>query len=194
MKKLITIFLLCTQAALFAQSKIIFDKVEQDGFRTIGTESALIRTGFTDRHPLKISTVVSLNQDKISYSWHIGIMSVNNFQIPKDALLLIKTNSGTVIESKQMLPSHQTEDIVGTYNTAAKVRTHTPKGIYGLSKEDLLKMKSEGIAKIRIETAGNAIDIAYKQKKSDELSEIISAQLNAIENSISVKKNIRDGF
>lgn len=180
----------------FAQSEdtsnVIVNKTSKEGIQTIATHTYWHRTSFTDTHPIGYSIFLSVfpNEDK-RYSLSIFINSANKHTLPQNGLLLIKTLDGSIIEAHQLSKEYNTYNSKVEYGTV----TYTISGLYEIEYEDLFKIASNGIQKIRIETSLNYIESEYKLKKSKEISKSFGSMLYSLEKELSTnKKDIRTDF
>lgn len=178
----------------YSQS-IVVNKVNQDGSRIVSTDEYVIKTGFTDRTPFLYSIKAYISPDKeITYYLGLRINSMYNITIPQNGIILFKTKSGKVIESKQQLDDYKTEDVIGTYFPIIGMTIHSSHGVYPISYEDLLDLATEGAVKVRVETNTENLDANYSEKKTNTFSEELSSRLSLV-NKISTQKNdIREGF
>lgn len=196
MKNILFAILIFMPILSFAQSEdipsIAANKTSIEGVQTIATHTYWHRTSFTDTHPIGYSIFLSVFPDGDKrYSLSIFINSSNKHTLPKNGLLLIKTLDGSIIEAHQISKEYNTCKSKIEYGTI----TYTISGLYDIEYEDLFKIASDGIQKIRIETSLNYIESEYKLKKSKEISKSFGNMLYSLENELSTnKKDIRTDF
>ncbi len=195
MKKIIFTLLVLLPLLTMAQSKIIIDKVDSDGTRTIATKCTLMRNGFTDKCPLKFGLVAFVFADgKHTTDLCLELDRLSPLAIPKDGVLLIKLDNDEILELHQALPTLETKDIVGTYVKAAGMTTYTTHAMYPLTDAQLQLIHSKLITKIRLETETKTFDQVYKPKRQQKLYQILSAQCEEVSKRLAEKKDIRSGF
>ncbi|MCP4141286.1 MAG: hypothetical protein GY755_13550 [Chloroflexi bacterium] len=178
----------------FGQSKIVMDKVDQSGYRFIGTSEEVLRNGFLDKYPMCFSLMYSTDGEIENYDLHVAIHTTVSISMPKGALLLIKTGSDEVIELKQTMDEAKTKDVVGTYNSLAGVRVYRTYASYGITREQLHKILDGGIAKLRLETSIENIDKVYKKSKIEQSKELFAGLCDLISGKLVKSVDIREGF
>ena len=176
----------------FGQSKIVMDKVDQSGYRFIGTSEEVLRNGFLDKYPMCFSLMYSTDGEIENYDLCVAIHSINSLSMPKGALLLIKTGSDEVIELKQTMDEAKTKDVVGTYNSG--IRVYRTYASYGVTREQLHKILKGGIAKLRLETSIENIDQVYKKSKIEQSKELFAGLCDLISGKLVKSVGIREGF
>ena len=179
-------------ALLSISASAQFKRTEDDGFKIVATTSEWIRTGMSDRHPLRVGITASLDP-KTNVWYHalsIGVSSLVSEAIPEGSVLLIRTMAGGVIELKNSLDALTSQDFKGTLVAGTTIVTYTNQAMYNLSEEDLHKIATSGVQKVRVQLLGEVHDAAYKK---DKWSAIISAQLRELEG-LKGQGNIREGF
>ena len=169
-------FMLCAQ--------IEFDKAEQDGSRKIGSTELFIRTGFTDTKPFYYRIVAVQQEQEIQFFLNVHINGAVPDHLNEGSLILIKTASGDVLESKNINPEHETYDIIHK----------NLYGCYPFLESEIKKMAADGISKIRIEAPLNTIDIESTDKKTKAISDGLAKRYKSIVKALSIKKDIREGF
>jgi len=190
-KGVLTIFAIIFVWAGFAQTGIFVDKTNEDGSRFIASESVNCRSGFSDRHPMFFAVTRFSFGDRVAWALSVDFTDVVSFKIPEGARMLIKLSDDSVIELKQTLPAEQTEDIVGRYNNAAKVRIHTMHGSYEVSEGQLSEIAKKGVTKIRVERAADSFDVNYKKEK---VGAAVAAAYEAVKNAAAGNSDLRSGF
>lgn len=193
MKKLFLFFAITILPIItFGQSKIVMDKVDQSGYRFIGTSEEVLRNGFLDKYPMCFSLMYSTDGEIENYDLCVAIHSISSLSMPKGALLLIKTGSDEVIELKQTMDEAKTKDVVGTYNSG--IRVYRTYASYGITREQLHKILKGGIAKLRLETSIENIDQVYKKSKIEQSKELFAGLCDLISGKLVKSVDIREGF
>lgn len=163
-----------------------------DGIRTIASKSEWVRSGMSDRHPLKLSVVAMQNPK--SGQWHhsllLGVSSTISEAIPEGAILLIRTLSGDVIELKNSLDALTSQDFKGTIVAGTTIVTYTNQAMYDISEEDLRKL-SGGVQKVRVQLSGETFDTEYRKDRWALVLGPMLAELQALKNKSS---DVREGF
>lgn len=194
MKKIIlsAIAMVLLALPMYAQ-KIDSDKTDPNGVRSISTSSKMIVVFGKGGIYYSLLNVIQPEGDEQYYISTI-LPSTNDFNIPKDGLLLIKTGSNKVIECKQILEEHESSDPIGTYDRTVKVITHHISGMFKVSLEDLKSIASDGIIKVRIDTSNGYRDWDYKKKNQEKSKEYFNESLANIEEAKKKSSDIREGF
>lgn len=193
MKKLLLVLCATMVAGVsFSQNaEILIDKVDADGFRIIGTKPVNCRNGMSDRHPMMFSLLCCKQGDKSAWSIEIDFPDVKPFTINKGAIMLIKLNDAGVIELKQMKDASDVQDVVGTYNSMAGIRTYTMRASYEVSPDQLAAISKAGVAKIRVERASDTFDVEYKK---DKVGPAIASAYALVTSTLGKSKDLRSDF
>ena len=168
MKKALLYIIFCIVSISVHAQYIEHDKADQDGTRRITSTDLFVRNGFTDRNP---------------FYYSITTRSTHK-SIPDKGLLLIKTREGEIIESYNIYKEYETHDL----------RYLNLYGCYPMEIGDLEKIVSCGISKIRIEAPYGTIDTEYNDSKSKLIAKEFRNRLDCINEALSHKKTLRDGF
>lgn len=188
MKKIAIIFSL---ALLSFSASAQFTRTESDGFQIVATKSAVIRTGFSDRHPFKVSLTAARHPE--TGEWHhslmIGVMELVSQAVPKGAVMLIKLSDESVIELVNQFDELQSRDFKGVLVPGSTMRTYTNYASYDISYEQMMSLM-QGVKKVRLQHSGEIIDSEYKKEK---WAEPISLQIEELR-ALKEQPDIREGF
>ena len=177
--------------AASGQSKIVYQNQDAEtGFRSFGTSGIVVRTGMTDRHPLKVSLLAMESSQGWSYTLEITLPELVSRAVPEGAILLLRTKSGEVFELANILSESVSRDWVGTWIEGTASRTYDNKASYLVTREQLEALSS-GVLKLRMQISGGAFDTEYKKEK---LGAVIGEHLLAISSAISSGSDLRSGF
>ena len=104
--------------------------------------------------------------------------------------MLIKTNSGTVMEIKC---SQEGRDATGeVYDPVSMLREYTVKVYYDISDEQIANIKNEGLAKVRAEMYDR--DINEKYTESRNAGAYIIRAYKALNKRLDKRKSFSDEF
>lgn len=179
---LIALLLLLISTASYSQT-IAFDKAEQDGSRKVGSTELFVRNGFTDKSPFYYRIITISRQKTVQYFLDIHINGDVPYSLKEGSLLLIKTSTNKILESKNIIPEYKTFDI--PHNNIY--------GRYPFNESEITEI-IKGIVKIRIEAPLKTIDIEYSSKKTKQISKGLTERYNDIKKSLFIKKDIRSNF
>lgn len=191
MKKIIIVIaLLIGAATVHAQtSKILFNSQEPTtGLNCMGTSDIIVRNGFTDRHPLKISILAVETSKGWTYSLEVAVYELISSAVPEGGVLLIRTKNDEVIELTNKLSETQSTDYVGQWIEGTASKTYYNKGAYSVTREQL-EMIAGGVQKIRMQIGSGVFDTEYKK---DRMGAAVAAHLAALD--AAEAKDIRADF
>lgn len=171
--------------------RIDVDKVDAKGFRFISSEFVNCRNGMTDKLPMSFAVVRASQGDKVDWSLLVQITDFRSFKIPQGGLMLIKLADDSIIELHQQFREWDTADIIGEYQTSAKMRTHTMKGSYEITEAQLRAIAGSTVKKIRVERDIDTFDVDYK---TDKVGAAIRGGYNAVKGAASSTKSIYSDF
>ncbi len=197
MKKLITL-LVCALISISAYAqKIEYDKIDDNGFRLIGTTLENIGS-MTDRVKAKLSLGAIVSPDGNSeYILDIFLTTGQAISAPAGARMLIKTKDGEVI-TLQERQGVTLEDMMGKKRMIPELQNmvvteYSIQLMYALTAEQIQQLTA-GVVKIRIElNGGNNYD---KEWKKDKVGKILSKDIELVNNALSTdnRKSFTDGF
>lgn len=191
MKKIIIVIaLLIGAVTVHAQtSEILFNSQEPTtGLNCMGTSDIIVRNGFTDRHPLKISILAVETSKGWTYSLEVAVCELISSAVPEGGVLLIRTKNDEVIELTNRLSETQSTDFVGQWIEGTASKTYYNKGSYSVTREQL-EMIAGGVQKIRMQIGSGVFDTEYKK---DRMGAAVAAHLAAID--AAEAKDIRADF
>lgn len=197
MKKLLTL-LICAIFGISAYAqKIEYDKLNDDGFRLIGTTLENVGS-MTDRIKAKLSLGAIVSPDgKSEYILDVFLTTGQAISAPAGARMLIKTKNGEVI-TLQERQGKSLEDMIGKKRLIPELQNmvvteYSIQLMYALTTEQIQQMSS-GVVKIRIELDGGS---NYdKEWKKDKVGKILSKDFELVNNALSKdnRKSFTDGF
>ena len=177
--------------AASGQSKIVYQNQDAEtGFRSFGTSEIVVRTGMTDRHPLKVGLLAVESSQGWSYTLEITLPELVSRAVPEGAILLLRTKSGEVFELANILSESVSRDWVGTWIEGTASKTYDNKAGYPVTREQLEALSS-GVLKLRMQISGGSFDTEYKKEK---LGAVIWEHLLTISSAISSGSDLRSGF
>lgn len=169
---------------------VVNNQDPKTGLHTLLTSSTIVRTGFTDRHPLRVSVMASERRAGWEYTIYVELADLVSRAIPEGAALLLRTKSGEVFELVNILTEYESKDIVGVWIEGTASKTYYNKAAYTVTEEQLETI-SEGVVKIRFQTSSGSFDTEYKK---DKLGAAIAEQLHVLREAIAQSSDIRSGF
>lgn len=170
---------LSTMAAIKIQS----DDVSSDGIRTIIASFFNIYTETFSGGSLCLQAIEFNTDNERTHFYSLNFMLNDGvFEIMKGSKLLIKLENGEIIELSAMI------DVLKDYNM---IRTGLVSPTYLISKEDIQKISTNPVVKIRIETAIGMIDHDIKKNK---FSKGIKESIVLIDNQLKTAKDIYSDF
>lgn len=164
---------------------------QQDSFRFVTSDPAVIRAGFSDRHPLDVH-VAAASPDggkTWTYSLVVSVSDLVSRAIPQGGLLLVRTLSDEVIELRNEFDELQSRDYEGSLVPGTAVVMYKNKGSYTVTLDQLEKI-ALGVRKVRIEFTGETVDSEYKK---DKWSEPLTLMLQQVRATIATT-DVREGF
>ncbi len=189
MNKVISLLVcLLIGASAFAQ-KIEYDKVNNNGFRLIGTTPENIGS-MTDRIKAKLSLGAMVSPEgKAEYILDVFLTTGQSISAPAGARMLIKTKDGDILtlEERQGVAL---EDMYGKKRMIPELQNmvvteYSIHMMYTLTEEQVAMLLS-GVIKIRIELDGG--NNYEKEWKKDKVGKIISKDF-ALVNEVLAKNN-----
>ena len=192
MKKLVIAFCLILSAFVASgQSKLVYQNQDaKTGFRSFGTSDIIVRTGMTDRHPLKVSILAVESAKGWSYSLNISVPELTSRAVPEGSILLLRAKSGDVFEFANTLTEAQSRDWVGQWVEGTASKTYDNKASYIVTRQQLETLAA-GVLKLRMQLSGSSFDTEYKK---DKMGAVIKAHLAAIDSGISSGSDLRSDF
>lgn len=188
---LLALIILSAFCASAQTSKLIYKYQDPStGHRSLGTSYTIVRTGMTDRHPLKISLLARESADGWQYSIEISINEIISRAVPQGAIMLLRTKSGEVLELKNSLNEAQSRDVVGEWIQGTANKTYDNKASYPVTLGQLQAI-SAGVSKVRLQLNGEYFDSDYKK---DKFGSAVKDQLFVIEEYINTGGGLRQGF
>lgn len=145
MKKVFFLLFLFLHICVMGQS-ISVDRMEYDGSRQIMTSSIDMYVG-----GVEYSFFLKCYFSDYSSSWLLGISSL--YAIPDNAILLLKLGNGEVME----IPINNLN--VGKLSSSIGLVNYYVS-VWKLSADDLIRIKTHGISKLRISASGGG----YREK------------------------------
>lgn len=182
MKKIIILISLIFLAINLPAQKIYYRTITEDGMRMRTDFRSLLSKG-QKQLDMALQYEEYSNEDSDHPSGYYLLIRYfdtdRDFNVPRGGKLLIKTTTGYVIESEQLLElngamnetnpkngwketylhhsySHHNEYIGSLYQTTSK---------YYLTEEQIKALIDEGIVKIRIQTTGDSIECVYQAQE-----------------------------
>lgn len=189
---------MCTIVSIsaFAQ-KIVYDKLEDNGFRLIGTTLENVGS-MTDRIKAKLSLGAIVSTDgKAEYILDVFLTTGQAISAPAGARMLIKTKDGEVI-TLQERQGRSLEDMIGKKRMIPELQNmvvteYSIQMMYTLTAEQIQQLIS-GVTKIRIELdGGNNYD---KEWKKDKVGKILSKDFELVNKALSTdnRESFTEGF
>ncbi len=158
------------------------------GFRKDTDESLKIGTNYMlQGHQLGVALVNEVNKQSKEETWQIDLIVYGStaFKIDRGARLLIKTFSGTVVVTEQLIDCYNIKSEIEY--PATGVTRYSVYPIYQISNEDLQVIMKEGIQKLRFETTRGIYDATCDK---DYYGEIVRKEYNLIKG----KSDFEAGF
>ena len=164
MKKLVIVFCLILSAFVASgQSKLVYQNQDaKTGFRSFGTSDVIVRTGMTDRHPLKVSILAVESAKGWSYSLNISMSELTSRAVPEGSILLLRAKSGDVFEFANTLTEAQSRDWVGQWVEGTASKTYDNTASYIVTRQQLETLAA-GVLKLRMQLSGSSFDTEYKK-------------------------------
>lgn len=187
--------IIALSTSAFAQqpvSDIIVNSQDpQTGLRALATNDMILRSGFSDRHPIGLALTAIETSNGWRYSLVISVAETVSRPIPEGSLLLVKLSTGEVLEFANHLDDLTSQDFEGRVPEGSTVIVYNNSGSYHISMEDLVKIGRTGVQKIRIQHSTGYYDTEYKK---DQWGKVITAHVTAIQGAIRQNKDIRSDF
>lgn len=200
MKKVFLSFVMAVFAIHLSAQKIVVDKVYSDNSRGIICESQPCRN-FSDRVVLSVSLgAVTDQKDLTTYNIMVTFSEIatatDDFSIPDNATLLIRTADESVLELKcQIGETDYFGDIKRVGNTLVNMKTVS--SISNITEEQIQHLCS-GIIKVRCELNSSQLKQEYYENnfKKAKLSDYFKQAKAQIDSALSEKKSgsITEGF
>lgn len=200
MKRLLFLFILCCASLSVYAQKISFDKIYEDNSRGISCTSETCRN-FSDRVILSVALGAVTDQESVT-KYNVTLLfselasATEDFSIPDNATLLIRTSDDAVIEAKcEKGETDYFGDIIRVGNTLANMKTVST--IAYVSAEDVDHL-STGIVKVRCHLNSSQLNKEYYENsfKKAKLADYFKKAKTIIDSALCEKKNgnITDGF
>lgn len=190
MKKMLFGLLIALISMSASAQKIAYDKVEDNGLRLISCESETFRS-FSDKVILSLAMSATVKDENVDYFIDVTLKSSEPISAPANARMLVKTQKGTVLTLEGF--SNQTiGDNIGNVQSISGiiVKTFTILLPYKVSEEDINTLRTEGVAKIRIEIDG---DKPYEKSwKKDKIGSFLGKAFDLLKNAAATDK--RESF
>lgn len=196
---IISLALVAIATSAFAQ-KIVVDKTYSDNSRGIICNSEVCRS-FTDRVVASLALSLVTDQKEISnYNLSISFLeaaAVNDeFSIPDNATLLIRTADNTVLQLKCGKGGEDYfGDLVKVGNTLVNMKSVS--AVAPITADDIAHL-STGIIKIRCELKSSQLEKEYYENnfKKAKIGSYFSAAKKILDKAAATKTsgNINDGF
>ena len=170
---------------------IVASQDPQTGMRALATDEMVVRSGFSDRHPIGLGLIAIEASDGWRYSLAISVAETVSRPIPEGSLLLVKLFTGEVLEFTNHLDDLTSQDFEGRLVEGSTIIIYNNRGSYSISMEDLVRIGRAGVQKIRIQHSTGYYDTEYKK---DQWSKVITAHVTAIQGAIRQNKDIRSDF
>ncbi len=184
-KILITLLAALISVAAQAQKvSILYDRPEADGSRQVSTDYVSCRNGMGDKLPLEVALACTvLPSGEEMWDLRICISSATSFAIPKGSRMLIRLGNGDLIELTQTLDDHLTQDRVGTYSELTHIKTYEMHAVYSIDEEDVRRIASGPVVKVRVEKQGEPGDNNYRK---DRIGEAVAAEYALIKQTLGI--------
>lgn len=192
-------FIICAAAILIslavnAQNLPGFTVNQQDattGLRTLSTTRDLVRNGMMDRHPMQVGiTAIQTGPSDWMLYLSVAYNELVSRAVGVGSLIMIRTESGEVIELKNSLPDATSRDWEGRWIEGTAQKAYANEALYMVTVEELRAI-SAGVLKIRVQIGGGYFDAEYKK---DKMGVVIARHLEAVEGAQASKGGIREGF
>lgn len=188
---IISVFLALVTFSALAQSELLMNRQDPaTGLRGLATAPSIVRNGMTDRHPLNVALLAGETPDGWMYTLEVEVVEFVSRAVPKDAIMLLRTKSGEVIELKNDLDEVTSRDWVGQWIEGTASKTYRNRASYIVTREQLLAI-SEGVVKLRLQLNGEYFDTEYKR---DRLGSVIKSHIAVIEEAIASGSDLRSDF
>ena len=174
-----------------AQSELLMNRQDPaTGLRGLATTPVVVRNGMTDRHPLNVALLAGETPDGWMYTLEVEVVEFVSRAVPKDAIMLLRTKSGEVIELKNDLDEAASRDWVGQWIEGTTSKTYRNRASYIVTREQLRAI-SEGVIKLRLQLSGEYFDTEYKK---DRLGFVVKEHLTVIDAAIASGSDVRSDF
>lgn len=192
MKRCIILYLLVLASfSAKAQSELLMNRQDPaTGLRGLATTPVVVRNGMTDRHPLNVALLAGETPDGWMYTLEVEVVEFVSRAVPKDAIMLLRTKSGEVIELKNDLDEAASRDWVGQWIEGTTSKTYRNRASYIVTREQLRAI-SEGVIKLRLQLSGEYFDTEYKK---DRLGFVVKEHLTVIDAAIASGSDVRSDF
>ena len=181
-----------TLSAQVSNSAIIMNRQDPvTGLRSLGTELKSVRNGLTDEHPLELALLAVETPNGWLYSITVTVAELISRPLPEKGLLLLKTSTGDVIELTNHSDALTSQDFEGDISSGTTIAVYHNRGSYFVTMEQLIKIGSEGVQKLRLQTSSGYYETIYKK---DRWGGVITTHVKAIQEEIRKNKDIRADF
>ena len=189
MKKMFFLLALSSIWVNLAYSQTISsDEVNSEGIRHIHGSLEVARD-FKDREVFFVGLSAMQIDTIYNYFLHVKVIEIGPYSIPKEAVLLLKTNSGEVITLHAMCDSDASVRDVHSVNGYA-YSDYSTIATYPITKQQLLLLIN-GVSKIRQETLTGTHNKEYNK---DKIGKILKEEYEMISKALLTPKSIYDGF
>ena len=192
MKKFSLIIAAMLLSCIVSAQSIVLDKVDSDGFRYIQTNMVVCRA-FTDRIVFSFGLANISNDTSEAWLLNIDATAASQLSAKENSKLLLKTFQGNVIELSARFDSDDWTGKVRTLHDfgGVIVSTYNITMSYPINEDQLLMLKEEGLAKLRMEASPNNLDKEYKK---DQVGTVLGKAHNLIISTKTERKDFYDGF
>lgn len=189
MGKYLIIFLLSNIFISAYSQKIVFDKVDANGERRVETSMKGF-SHWTSETEIRYGMEAKEKHGETKYRLVAAFKCNKEIRIDTYMRMLIKTNNGTVMELKC---STDDRDATGEVSDpVSMLREYKAKVYYDISVEDISKIKSEGLKKVRIEMYDRDIDEKYTESRN--AGAYIIRAYNALNKRLDKRRSFSDEF
>ncbi len=176
----------CAVTYINAQ-KLLVDKVEDDGSRSIITKSKYLYNNFNDAALIQLGCFKFSERGEQYIQFYLYItLDDEIMQIDIGRKLLIKFSDGSIMELRNCREASPINYHVTWFGTNCYLQ---PK--YILTENQLREIISNDAIKLRIENNKGYID---KQVKKNRLSKLLGSMYKDIQKALSVQKDIYSDF
>ena len=188
MKKIMLLALASMLTVCSSAQKIVWDKTESDGFRSIATSKTICSSG--EKKDVSISLDASTFPEMKDTSLYLSfyVQTYSECSVPKGGKLLVKLFDDSVIELSTPISY---EDNIGSFYSGYVVRTFRIYPRYKVSEEQVDKIISFGVKKLRMELFPSNYD---KEFTEDKIGKSFSVTYPLIKKALNEKKTFSDGF
>lgn len=169
--------------------EIVFDKVDGNNERRVETTMKSF-THWTNDEEIMYGMEAKEKFGKIAYRLAMQFKSKKKIRLDTYMRLLLKTKAGTIIELKCSQGGR--DDTGELYDPVSMIYEYKVKGYYDITDEQIIKITSEGLEKIRMELYDR--DINEKYSASRNAGAYIAYSYNALNRRIEERRSFPDDF